>query len=68
MAGPAYTVKDLIYYAGLMGGIIAAYLVLQPFGLHPLLRLLIGLGLGIGIGWLAVSAYERATGGDEGPR
>jgi hypothetical protein len=58
--GPGYTVADLVYYAGLFGGIILVYLALQPLGVHPLVRLVAGLAVGIGLGYLFETAYRRS--------
>jgi hypothetical protein len=58
MRGPDYTVKDLLFYSGLIGGIIIVYLALEPLEVHRLLRLLAGLVVGCGLGYvmsLAVS-------------
>jgi hypothetical protein len=61
MAGPGYTVNDLVYYMGLFGGIIGVYLGTAPLGLHPLLRLVGGLIVGVGCGWVLEKLYTKAT-------
>jgi hypothetical protein len=57
--GPGYTVKDLFYYGGLFGGIIIVYTTLDPWKIHPLMRLLLGLGVGVALGWLLERTYEN---------
>ena len=32
---PGYTVKDLVFYTGLFGGIIAMYFILEPHEVMP---------------------------------
>ena len=58
--GPNYTVKDLVYYIGLFGGIIATYLILKPFEFHQIIVLIAGLVVGVGLGWLLETAYTSA--------
>ncbi len=65
MKPPGYTVKDLLYYTGLFAGIIAVYLALAPFGVHPIIRLVGGLIVGVGAGWLLEKAYLSAKAGGE---
>ncbi|MGE3806612.1 MAG: hypothetical protein AB7K24_18245 [Gemmataceae bacterium] len=60
MKGPDYTVEDLIYYMGLFGGIIVTYLVMEQMGVHPLLRLIVGLVVGVGLGWVCLRIYTNA--------
>jgi hypothetical protein len=58
--GPDYTVKDLVYYTGLFAGIIVVYLLLAPFGLHPLLKLVPAIFVGAGLGWACEQLYTRS--------
>jgi hypothetical protein len=67
MQGPGYTVKDLFYYGGLFAGIILVSTTLQPWGIHPLFRLLLGLGLGVGLGWLLERIYENMVASRRSP-
>lgn len=54
--GPDYTEKDLFLWGGIIGGIVCTHLVLQPYGIHPLITFLGGVVIGVGIG----SVLERA--------
>jgi hypothetical protein len=60
--GPGYTVADLVFYTGLIGGIVATYGVLQAMEveIHDIFKLLIGLGVGVVLGGGALMLYERA--------
>jgi hypothetical protein len=58
--GPNYTVKDLVYYIGLFGGIIATFFILTPFEVHHIVKLIAGIVVGVGLGWLLETAYTSA--------
>jgi hypothetical protein len=62
-----YTVKDLVYYIGLFGGLAATYLFLQSQGVHGLIALLGALGVGVACGWLSESIYEKFRNRPPGP-
>ena len=53
-----YTVKDLVYYAGLFAGIIVTFKALEPFAIHSIIRLIAGLVVGVGLGWIAERVYS----------
>ena len=57
MKGPGYTTRDLAYYAGLFGGIMLVYLICQPYGVHPVVRLIVGLIVGVALGWMTERAF-----------
>lgn len=58
--GPGYTVKDLVYYGGLFGGLIVVYLAGRPYGVHPLILLVGGIIVGVGVGYVLERLYERS--------
>lgn len=60
MPGPGYTVKDLVYYSGLFGGICLVYVGTRQVAIHHILRLIISIVAGLGLGWAALSAYESS--------
>lgn len=62
-SGPGYTMTDLVYYAGLFGGVIVVYLATKNVPLHPILRLGAGLVVGVGVGWALERAYRQSRGG-----
>lgn len=53
-----YTVADLVYWTGMIGGIIIAYFILEPMAVHPLLRLGAGIALGAGLGFIFEKLYQ----------
>jgi hypothetical protein len=59
--GPGYTVNDLFYYAGLMGGIVAMYLLLGLYDVHPLLKLGAGVAAGAGLGWVLEKMWKSGS-------
>jgi hypothetical protein len=59
--GPGYTVKDLVYWTGLIGGISVTYLALKDTEMHRFLKLLISLGVGVAAGVVAEYAYRVLT-------
>jgi hypothetical protein len=61
--GPSgYTVKDLVYWSGLMGGVVVTYGILHALDieLHPLVRALLAIGVGVALGWTSERIYTRA--------
>jgi hypothetical protein len=69
-SGPGYTVQDLVFYSGFIGGIIVTYLGLQALELDwpQIVYLILGLVVGAGLGWLALFLFERIRRGPSGPR
>jgi hypothetical protein len=61
MKGPGYTFKDLVMYAGLMGGFIITFLATAQFDLHRLVRYLIAAVVGLACGWGASTLYASMT-------
>lgn len=62
-----YTVSDLVFYAGLFGGVIVAHLTLAGTIENSWIRLGIGVVLGIGLGWglrLLYSTLAQRSGED----
>jgi hypothetical protein len=60
--GPAgYTVKDLVFWSGFMGGAIAAYGIMHALELdvHVLLRALVSMGAGVAVGWTCERIYTQ---------
>ena len=61
--GPGYTVRDLVYWSGLIAGAVAGYGILAPVGdLHPLVRLLGMLACGVACGFLCETVYVKVVG------
>lgn len=60
-SGPGYTVADLVFYSGLIGGMAVTFTTLQGMevDLHHIFKLLISLGVGIVLGGGALMLYER---------
>ncbi|MBI4606378.1 MAG: hypothetical protein HY721_30805 [Planctomycetes bacterium] len=65
--GPGYTGKDLVFYVGLIGGIIIVYLALQPYGFHPFVALLCGIAVGGGAGWVLEKVWDSVHRSGRGP-
>jgi hypothetical protein len=52
--GPSgYTVKDLVYWSGFIGGAIVTYGILHAVDveMYPLIRAVLCLGAGVAVGW-----------------
>lgn len=58
---PGYTVSDLVFYSGLIGGIAVSYLVMQAMDIEmwQIFKLLISLGVGVVIGGGCLLAFEQ---------
>lgn len=58
---PGYTVSDLIFYSGVIGGTAVTYLVLQALQIEmwQLFKLLISLGVGVMLGGGCLLAFEH---------
>lgn len=59
MRAPNYTLGDLLFYVGVFAGLIVMHFVLMPWGVHPIIRLIIGGLFGAGIGWCLEQMYRR---------
>jgi len=59
MQGPGYSVKDLVWYSGLLAGIVLVYTLTIPYAdeLHQLVRFALGVAVGVGLGWGLETAY-----------
>jgi hypothetical protein len=72
--GPGYTVADLVYWSGFIGGALIGYAVLfHAFEVHRLVQLLGMLACGVACGFLCETLYRRLrkgprNGDDSGPR
>ena len=53
-----YTVQDLVYWSGVIAGIIIVYVSLTPFDVLPVIRFGAGVVAGIGLGWISERLYE----------
>jgi hypothetical protein len=60
--GPGYTINDLVYWGGLIGGVVVTHLALMPVEMHNLARLVISLVVGVGVGYLCEKAYDKSKG------
>ncbi len=60
ISGPNYTVKDLVYYIGFLGGIGGTVALLRPYGFHPILVFIAGLVVGGVLGWVFERSYVLA--------
>jgi len=61
--GPSgYTVKDLVYWSGLIGGVVATYGLLHALDvdMYPLIRAVLCLVAGVAVGWICERIYTRA--------
>jgi hypothetical protein len=66
--GSGYTINDLVYYSGLFLGIIVVFSIGRPYGLHPIITLIVGIVVGAGLGYVAERLYRNSKrGGDSGP-
>ena len=71
MKGPDYNTSDLIFWGGLMGGTVVAYLLLGQMEWPRLLQLLLSLAIGYGLGWTAerlLVKRDTKPPSDTGPR
>lgn len=59
MASPDYTVKDLVFWAGLIGGMAVVYNLMRPMGYHHIVNLLVGGAAGMALGGAALKLYEN---------
>jgi hypothetical protein len=69
--GPGYTVADLVWYSGLIAGVVGTYFALAPVDVQKWVKLVAGLVVGIGLGWLGETIYRqsqrrRPPGGPDG--
>ena len=65
MASPQYTTKDLVFYTGLMGGMIITVTAMRPLGYHGLVNLICGGIAGMILGNLALKVYEGVSNADD---
>jgi hypothetical protein len=56
--GSGYTVNDLVYYSGLFLGIIVVFAIGRPYGIHPIIMLIVGLVVGVGLGYVLERFYR----------
>ena len=56
--GSGYTVNDLVYYSGMFLGIIVVFGVCRPYGIHPIISLVIGIVVGAGLGYTMERVYR----------
>jgi hypothetical protein len=59
-SGPGYTVADLVWYSGLIAGMVGTYFALMPLGVQKWVSLVAGLVVGIGLGWLGETIYRQS--------
>jgi hypothetical protein len=59
--GPGYTVNDLVYWTGMMGGIIAVVLTGRQYGVNQIILLIGGLVVGAGLGFVMERAYRNSN-------
>jgi hypothetical protein len=59
-SGSDYTVNDLVYYSGLFLGIIVVFGLGRPYGIHPIVTLVVGLVVGVGLGYTLERVYRSA--------
>lgn len=62
MQAPNYTIKDLVFWGGMMGGIIVTVTLMRPLGYHHIVNLLCGGGVGAALGYGGLFLYEMVTG------
>lgn len=59
MAGPGYTVSDLVYWSGLFLGVIIAFVGGRHLGItNHIVLLVAGLALGVPLGMVFEKAYR----------
>jgi hypothetical protein len=59
--GPGYTVEDLVYWSGFIGGVVITYGILfhvVVLELHPIVRLLGMLVVGVSTGFVCERIYR----------
>jgi hypothetical protein len=56
---PDYTIDDLIFFAGLLGGIVIVFAVLEPYGVGSLVKVICGVIVGAGLGWVCLQLFGR---------
>lgn len=65
MASKGYTVKDLVFYAGLMGGAAVTFNLMRPLGYHPFIVAIGSFGVGTILGGAALKLYENMSSTDD---
>jgi hypothetical protein len=58
--GPGYTVNDLVWWSGLITGVVVCYFRLTPLGVPRLVSLVVGGAAGIGLGWGLETLYRNS--------
>ena len=58
MASSDYTIKDLIFWTGLMGGLIVVHQIIKPYGYPQIVNLLVSGAVGMVLGSAALKLYE----------
>ncbi len=60
--GPGYTVRDLVYWSGFIGGVLLAYLVFfHAVETYQLVRVIGMLVCGVASGFLCELTYRKVT-------
>jgi uncharacterized membrane protein len=61
MAGPGYTVRDLMWWTGFIAGTVIVTLSLRPMEVLPQFWCtIVGMAVGVGVGYLLETAYVRS--------
>ena len=58
MASPDYTVKDLVFWTGLIGGLAVVSNMMKPLGYPQIVNILVGGVAGMILGGAALKLYE----------
>jgi hypothetical protein len=56
--GPGYTVNDLVYWSGMIAGIVGVVTIGRSYGVNQLVLLIGGIVLGAGLGFTLERAYR----------
>jgi hypothetical protein len=58
--GPGYTINDLMYWSGMIGGIVAVVLIGRQFGVQQIFLLIGGVVVGAGLGFSLEWFYRKS--------
>ncbi len=59
--GPGYTVNDLVYWTGMIAGIVAVFAIGKPYGVDRIILLIGGVVAGAGLGFVLEKVYKNSS-------
>ncbi len=57
---PGYTINDLMYWSGMIAGIVTVVLIGKQYGIDRIFLLIGGIVLGAGLGYTLEMAYRKS--------